>query len=136
MYSPSPQGPYSSPQAAYKQASVETASPEKLVAMLYGKTVVLLRQAEKAIAENKYEECHNSLSKVRAIICELNRTLDMEQGGEIAENLRKLYDFYYMEVVKANVKKDAAFLQPAISFFESLRDIWLDICRNSCLGAK
>lgn len=127
---------YNNSQTTYKQVAVDTSSPQKLIAMLYAKAVLLLRQAEKALGERKYEESNTYLLRVQDIISELDRTLDMDQGGEIAQNLRKLYHFYYMETLKANLKKDAAFLHPVIVFFETFRDVWIDIARNASMGAK
>lgn len=127
---------YNNSQTAYKQTAVDTSSPQKLVAMLYGRVVLLLRQAEKALEEKKYEESNSYILKVQDIISELDRTLNMDLGGEIAQNLRKLYDFYYQETVKANIKKDAKYLQPVIVFFEMFRDIWLDLAKHANMGAK
>ncbi|MCM1565403.1 MAG: flagellar export chaperone FliS [Dehalobacter sp. 4CP] len=130
------QNAYQNSQTAYKQASVETSSPEKLITMLYSKVILLLHQTEKAFEEKKLEEIHNNLLRVQDIISELDRTLDMENGGEIAQNLRELYRFYYMETIKANVKKDASFLPPVLNFFEAFRDVWIEAARISRLGAK
>jgi flagellar protein FliS len=127
---------YRNPQATNKQPSGETASPDKLLIMLYTGALKFLRQAEKALAEKQYEEANNSLIRVGDIIAELNKTLNLEQGGEIALNLRSLYDFYYFEVVKANIKKDPAILQPVIAFFESYRDMWMETARILRMGAK
>lgn len=127
---------YGNPQNAYKQAAVETASPEKLLVMLYAGVIKFLRQAEMALAEKKYEEAHNSLMRAGDIITELNITLNLEEGGEIAANLRQLYTFYYGEVVKANVKKDAAYLKPVLEFFETFRDVWAETARLVRMGAK
>jgi flagellar protein FliS len=62
----------SNTQAAYKQTAVETASPEKLLVMVYAAAVKFLRQAEKALAENRYEDAHHFLTKVGDIITELS----------------------------------------------------------------
>ncbi|MCG1026404.1 MAG: flagellar export chaperone FliS [Dehalobacter sp.] len=126
---------FSNPQTAYRQAAVETASPDKLLIMLYTGAIKFLRLAEKALEENRYEEANNSLVRVGDIINELNTTLDMEAGGEIAVNLRSLYDFYYGEVVKANIKKDPDYLRPVIEFFEAFRDMWIETARIVRMGA-
>ena len=129
-------GQYTSPQAAYKQVAVETASPEKLLIMLYTGAIKFLKQAEIALQENNQEDVHNSLTKVQDIISELNITLDMERGGEIAVNLRELYIFYYNEVLQANLKKDGVKLVPVIEFFESFRDMWIETAKIARMGAK
>ncbi|RNC29573.1 MAG: Flagellar protein FliS [Candidatus Dichloromethanomonas elyunquensis] len=130
------QGIYSNPQAAYKQTAVETSSPEKLLVMLYAGTVKFLYLAEKALEEKRLEDAHNNLTRVCDIIMELNTTLDMEAGGEIATNLRSLYNFYYGEIVKANIKKDPSYLKPVIGFFETFRDVWMETVRIARMGAK
>ena len=130
------QSQYQNPQAAYKQTAVETSSPEKLLIMLYAGVVKFLKQSEIALNEKKYEEAHNSLTRVQDIITELNLTLNMEQGGEIAVNLRELYTFYYNEVVQANYKKDASRLVPVIEFFETFRDVWIETAKITRMGAK
>jgi len=130
------QGVYPNPQASYKQAAVETASPEKLLIMLYTGAIRFLHQAEKAFAEKNLEEANNSLIRVCDIITELNATLDMERGGEIALNLRELYTFYYNEVVRANVSKDQTYLLSVINFFETFRDLWVEASKAARLGAR
>ena len=131
-----PQGVYGNPQAAYKQAAVETASPEKLLVMLYTGAIKFLRQAEKALQEENLEEANNNLIRVGDIITELNSTLNMEEGGEIAANLRSLYTFYYGEVVKANTTKDPTLLKPVIEFFTAFRDVWVEAAKLKQIGAK
>lgn len=129
------QGAYNSPQTAYRNASVETSSPAKLIVLLYSKIVLLLRQAEKALNQKDLELSNHYLQRVQDIIAELDRTLDLEKGGEIGRNLRELYTFYYKEVVNANIKKDPAYLQPVIVFFETFRDVWMEATRLGT-GAK
>ena len=129
-------GVYTGAQTAYKQSAVETASPEKLIIMLYSGVIKFLRQAEIALKEKNLEEAHNSLAKAQDIIFELNITLDMERGGEIAVSLRELYTFYYNEVVQANLNKDESRLIPVIKFFEDFRDVWIETAKIARMGAK
>lgn len=127
---------YGNPQNAYKQTAVETASPEKLLVMLFTGGLKFLRQGEKALADGDYEEAHNYLTRVQDIITELNTTLDVENGGEIAANLRELYNFYFMRIVSANIKKDPELLKPVIEFFATYRDVWSETARLARMGAK
>lgn len=127
---------YLTPQAIYKQNAVETAPQEKLLIMLYSGAIKFLQQGQQGLREKDYEVAHNNLVKVQNIIMELNNTLNIEQGGEIAANLRKLYDFYYQETVQANIKKDPAILDPVLEFFRSFRDMWIETARLNRTGAK
>lgn len=130
------QGIYGNPQNAYKQAAVETASPEKLLVMLYSAAVKFLHLGKNAIQAKDYENTNQSLVRVQDIILELKVTLNMEAGGEIAKNLCSLYDFYEDEVIKANVTKNADLLNPVISFFEMFRDVWIEAAKLARMEAK
>jgi flagellar protein FliS len=129
-------GAYNNPQTAYQQIAVGTATPEKLLIMLFSGQIKFLRQAEQALKEKKYEEAHNLLLKAGDIITELNMTLDLEAGGELAANLRALYQFYHGEIIKANTNKDPSYLGPVIAFFESFRETWVEAAKKVRLGAK
>lgn len=122
--------------ANYKQASVETATPEKLLLMLFDGGIRFLNQGKLAIERKDYSSAHKNLVKVQDILFELMVTLDMEKGGEIASNLYKLYDFYRNEVIKANINKDAELLKPVLEFLRLYRDMWAEAARTVRIGAK
>ena len=83
----------------YKQVGVKTASQGKLVVMLYEGAISNLEKAmalvddEKKIQPKNIEAYGNYLQKVMDIITELQVSLDMAKGGEIASNLLSLYIF-------------------------------------------
>ena len=122
--------------ASYKQASVETATPEKLLLMLFDGGIKFLNQGNLAIEKKDYSSAHKWLIKVQDILSELMVTLDMKKGGEIATNLYKLYDFYRNEVIKANISKDGELLLPVLEFFRLYRDMWAEAAKTARLGAK
>ncbi|NLL52125.1 MAG: flagellar export chaperone FliS [Peptococcaceae bacterium] len=124
------------PQKAYQQVSIQTAPPEKLLIMLYSAAIKNLQQGKKAIEDKQFDLASKSLCKVQDILVELNNSLDMEKGGEIASNLRDLYEFYEGEVIKANLKKDPAYLQPVLEFLQSYRDVWIEAAKIVRMGAK
>lgn len=122
--------------ANYKQASVETATPEKLLLMLLDGGIKFLNQGNLAIEKRDYSSANKWLVRVQDILFELMMTLDMEKGGEIASNLYKLYDFYRNEVIKANISKDAKLLQPVFDFLRLYREMWAEAARIARIGAK
>lgn len=124
------------PQKAYQQVSIQTAPLEKLLIMLYSAAIKNLQQGKKAIEDKQFDLASKSLCKVQDILVELNNSLDMEKGGEIASNLRDLYEFYEGEVIKANLKKDPAYLQPVLEFLQSYRDVWIEAAKIVRMGAK
>lgn len=118
----------SNPYSAYRQTSVATASPEKLLIMLYDGAIRFLFQARAAIEQQNLEAANKWLGKLQDVFMELNMTLDMNQG-EIALNLRKLYEFYQNEVLMANVEKSIERLQPVEDFLRIFRETWVEAAK-------
>jgi flagellar secretion chaperone FliS len=123
----------SNPYNKYKETSINTAPPAKLLLMLYDGIIKLLHQAVSALEDNNIVLTNEILKKVQAIIIELMVTLDMEKGGEIATNLYRLYDFYLNEVIQANIKKDVQRLNPVIGFFQQFRETWAEAAKRTIM---
>ncbi len=121
--------PGNNPYQQYKKSSVETATPEKLLLMLFDGAIKFANQGIEAINNNNIEKANNSLLKVQDIFNELMITLDLDKGGELARNLLELYSFYQGEVIKANISKDTARLQPVIEFLHLYRSTWAEVSR-------
>jgi len=104
----------------YKQMQIKTASPGKLLLMLYQGAVKFMKLAKKNIKEGKIEASHKNIIKAQNIILELQSTLNKEQGGEIAVQLESLYDFIYRELIQANLNKNTKHLDNVIPLVEEL----------------
>ncbi len=108
----------------YRQATVETASPGKLVVMLYDGAIRFLNDALKHMDAKKPKESHFSIVRAENILCELMSSLDMERGGKISENLLALYEFMHLRLVEANIHKDPKRVRDVIGLLEDLRAAW------------
>lgn len=113
------------PYKQYKQTSVETASPEKLIIMLYDGAVKFLNQAKVGMGSGNIEETNIALKKTQDIISELMLGLNME-AGEIARNLFNLYDYFQRRLVEANTKKDINLIDEILGYLVELRDTWVE----------
>lgn len=120
----------SNPYSAYRQTSVATATPEKLLLMLYDGAIRFLRQARLAMEKQDLESTNKWLGKLQDIFVELNTSLDLDQG-EIALNLRKLYEFYQNEVIMANVEKNVTRLRSVEQFLLLFRETWAEAAKIS-----
>jgi flagellar protein FliS len=109
--------------ARYAADSVGTASPARLLTMLYDRLVRDLNLAEAAIAAGDGQAAHNELVHAQAIIEELSASLDVDAwtGGP---GLAELYRFVHAELVAANVSKDAPRVAGCRQLVEPLRDAW------------
>ncbi|OAT80379.1 flagellar export chaperone FliS [Desulfotomaculum copahuensis] len=126
------QAPFQNPYRRYREQSIQTASPGKLIIMLYDGLVSSLSQAGEAIRDGRIEEAHNKLIKSQDIILELDASLNME--FEISRHLHAVYDFLYRQAVKANVDKDFKIAESCLVMARELRDAWLQAA-NSQVGS-
>ena len=108
----------------YLVQQIMTASPAKLVAMLYERAITLLHETVDAIETGDIERRWRANGKATDVICHLWGTLDRERGGEIAENLNRLYGFMMMRLTMIDVENDAQAAREVIELLEPLRRSW------------
>jgi len=96
---------YAAPNA-YRDGAVLTASPAKLVVLLYDGAGRFLRQAAAAMEAGDAVTASARLQRAEAIISELYVTLDHEKGGEIAARLEAIYLFWRRHLDAARVEQD------------------------------
>ena len=108
----------------YKKTSVESASREKLLLMMYEGAIKYVKKAMLAIDKKDIAERGLNIGCAFDVIMELNNTLDHGIGGEVAKNLEQLYLFMTDELVKANIKADKQKLQNVLKILETLYDGW------------
>lgn len=105
----------------YQQNSVNTASKEKLLIMLYDGLVKFIKQGMLGLEEKNIERSNTNFVKAQNIIHEFMSTLNMEIGGETAKSLMALYDYMYRRLVEANIKKDREIAGEVLGFAEELK---------------
>jgi flagellar secretion chaperone FliS len=110
--------------AAYRDNTITTQSKGRLIVMLYEGAIKFMKLAIKELEAGNYQTKGQYLNKARDIIAELNAVLDMEAGGEIAANLRKLYGFMNERLTQANIQRDPAMVQDVIKLMEELNQSW------------
>jgi flagellar secretion chaperone FliS len=108
----------------YQENQIMSASPEKILLMLYDGAIRFTRQAIYGIEEENLALFHQGIKKSMAIITEFSNSLDHTIGGEIAENLDALYDFMIRELTKANLYKDIEKLWIVEKLLVDLRATW------------
>ena len=92
--------------------------------MLYDGAIKFMRLAIRELEAKDYEAKGRYIDRAQDIINELNAVLDMESGGEIAANLRKLYVFMSKRLSEANVQRDPQMIREVISLMEELNKGW------------
>ncbi len=111
----------------YKRKQIESASPVQLVLLLYDGAIDQLNKAEVVVNKKEddwIERFHNHLIAAQNIITELTVTLNMEQGGDLAKNLYRLYEYMNYRLVNANMEKDVAALDDVKQLLINLKEGW------------
>ena len=122
---------------AYKETNVKTASQGRLVVLLYEEAVRQLTLASSLFSEDSnlpvqnIERFGKSILKSQEIITELQVSLDMEKGGEIAKNLMALYIFFNRQLTDANIKKDKAIVESILKMLSELCESWRQAAASS-----
>jgi len=119
----------------YFENSVKTASPTKLVELLYKNSIERIDKAIKAIDNNNLIEANNEIIRVEEIILELN-VFKYWKGGEVAKNLRLLYNYIYEQLIQANLKKDIDTLTEVKSLIKDLYETWREVVKQDVQTAR
>jgi len=109
---------------AYQQVAVTTQSKGRLIVMLYDGAIKFLRLAIKELEAGNYAAKGQYINRAHDILNELNGVLDMDNGGEIARNLRSLYTFMNRRLRQANTKRDPQMIREVIALMEELNQGW------------
>ena len=116
------------PWQSYRQVATRTASPGQLILMLYDGAIRFLEQAKAGFQlEDPVEfntTINNNILRAQDIIRELGFSLNVEQGGELAIQLRRLYDYFDRILLEANLRKDPKGVTEVIHRITELRDAW------------
>ncbi len=123
--------PYATAQQAYRDSSVLTAPPERLVVMLYDGANRFLFQAAHAMRSGDISLMNNRMQRAEAIIAELRGTLNHEQGGDIARRLESIYAFCQRHLLEARLKRDVNRIEQVMKLLAELRDAWDQIAAQS-----
>lgn len=116
---------YENPNSSkYLENSVNTASPAKLVEMLYQNSIERLEKSKNMIKNKNFSEANKQIIRVQDIITELNVSLDLKAGGEISQNLRALYNYMNRKLIEANLKKDVDILDEVKTMIKDLLETW------------
>lgn len=113
----------------YQKAQVNTASPGQRVVLVYNAITKNLRSALVAFNSDdptKYEKINNSIQLAQKLILELQIALDKEKGGEIAENLHSLYEFWREHLSNGNVEKDSKKIRDVLQMAQELQESWTE----------
>lgn len=112
------------PYRQYQATQVQTAGPGQLTLMCYDGMLRFLTQARDAMGAKRYDVQDAHIGKAQALLKELLNGLDFERGGEIAQNLDRVYRYLYDRLTHANIKDDLVALDEVKNRLAELREAW------------
>lgn len=117
-----------SPWESYRQTATLTASPGQIVLMLYDGVLRFLERALGGFEVGEPAErnmiINNNIQRAQDILRELNCALNLEQGGELAVTLRRLYEYFERRIIESNIKKAREGIEEVIRHITELRGAW------------
>jgi flagellar protein FliS len=117
----------------YIADSIATASPARLLIMLFDRLVLDLTRGEQALLTGNRAEANTQLLHAQDILTELHLSLDMDAWSGAA-GLAQLYTFMVTELVNANVRGDATKVAACRELAEPLRDTWREAALAATAG--
>ena len=117
---------------AYRQVGVqsglESASPHRLIQMLFDGLLQNLNTAIGALQRGDIELQGQQIGRAVRILEEgLKGGLNREQGGELATNLGALYDYCVQRLTVANLRNDAAAVEEVVALMSPVAKSWQEI---------
>lgn len=114
----------------YQRTQVAHANPVELIMMLYDGALSRIAEAGKRFQEQDLLYGGIAVSKAQAIVAELRKSLNVEEGGEIAANLERLYVYIHELLVKANLEYRTEPLDESACILNDLRSGWAEVARQ------
>ena len=116
-------GSYAAQRSQYNRDAILSATPVRLLTMLYDRLLLDLGRAEVAQLDGRWPAASENLVHAQAIVAELMSTLKVEvwDGGE---GLLALYTYASTALINANIQRDVALTRECIALLEPLRQAW------------
>lgn len=114
----------------YRHSQVNHADPVRLIVMLYDGALARIAQARQRFAARDRLHGGLAVTKAQAIIAELRRSLNREEGRDIAANLDRLYFYLHELLVKAALEERTEPLDEATRLLNELRGAWEEVAKQ------
>lgn len=102
-----------------------SATPHRLVSMLFDGAVESMNHAKGAMAQRDYEAKGRAINRTIAIMDSgLRAALDTASGGKLAQDLHALYGYIINRLIDANLKSDSHAIDECLRLIHPIRDAW------------
>lgn len=119
----------------YREEHVNGLSQKELILMLYDGAIKFTTEARDAIEKKDFAISYKSIVKSRDVVTELLCILNIDQGGEVAVNLQRLYIYVIGRLTEANFTHEVALLDNVLTILNDLRSAWAELDFEKALAS-
>ena len=120
----------------YLRQRILGAGPEQQAALIMEAGQLHLGKAIQALSSNDLPAATRSFLRVSEVLLEANIRLNHEAGGEVVENLKKLYEYWTKEIMVASGAKDTVRLAAVARGMGEIRQAWEQLCEKLAVSAR
>ncbi len=122
------------PHSQYLRTAVETATPIRLIVMLYDGAIRFLSQALPAMQAHDFEAQTRLIGRAQDIIAHLHTHLEADSGGTLARDLANVYSPMYDMLSYANIQNTPERVEKVLWALRELREAWSQVERQCQAG--
>jgi flagellar protein FliS len=119
--------------SSYRETAVRGANPVRLVICLYEQAIEDLRRAVLAQERGDIEARTRSINHAFTVIAQLQGSLDMGRGGEVATNLARFYNLVRAGLTEAQALQSTKILEQQIAQLATVHEAWLEVERVTAM---
>ncbi len=112
---------------AYATTQISTASSVQVVVLLYDGAISSMKLAQEGIVASNFQDKARFIDRALRVVGELSASLNMEEGGNVAKDLQRLYEYIQFEVTQANLKNEPSRLEGPIRCMSVIREAWQEL---------
>lgn len=110
-----------------KQGAAEDATPHTLITLLFDGALERILAAKGAMGGKDIAAKGALISRAITIVDGLRASLDLEKGGEVAQNLKDLYDYMETRLFEANLNNSPEILDEVAGLIRTVKEGWIGI---------
>jgi len=120
---------------AYRRTEVQSSSPLELVVLLYDGAIRFVLESRRAIATKDVRARTAAVTRALAIVAELQNTLNVAEGGDVARELDRLYTYMSARLLDVTAKGDDDAAKEVHTLLQTLRDGWSQLAAGGAAPA-
>jgi flagellar protein FliS len=120
--------PMTSEISTYLEDQIALATPAKLIDMLFSRAIRDLTTAKEILEDPSYSyavpDAIREINHAQRIIHELNACLNLKKGGQLAQNLARLYEYFQVRLSEAVLQRNQTSVREVCELLSEIHEGW------------